>query len=504
MAVQLDPERVAVTEFEGVSVTAGQLADLARRAASRFETGTHVAYCAGNCLALPVALFGSSIARRPFLPLNYRLSDEQLKTIVGTHDLVAVADPANAERLRKAGCTAIIDNATLVTPQAMLGGSPEDADPDGVALLLYTSGTTAEPKGAILRHRHLAAYVIATVDFGAASSDEAALVSVPPYHVAGVMNLLTNLYAARRIVYLDRFDALRWLECVRAERVTQAMVVPTMLSRIVDLLDDAEADTPSLRALAYGGARMPPHVLERALRAFSGAGFANAYGLTETSSTIAVLGPDDHRTALTSRDPSLRARLRSVGKPVPGIEVQIRDASGGIASTYEAGDIVVRGEQIAGEYLDDSTKESDWFATRDRGYLDADGYLFIEGRADDTIIRGGENIAPAEIEDVLLQHGSVSDCAVVGIDDDEWGQRLAAAVVPGAGELVDVDDLREFAKARLRSAKTPDTVTVVETLPYTETGKLLRRVVREQLQRRQADMGSASPLEKGTHDATRK
>ena len=266
------------------------------------------AYCAGNCLALPVALFGASIAGLPFLPLNYRLSDDQLAAIVARHDLVAIADATNASRLHGAGCAVIIDRDTLLTSEA--GGSGDttaDADPDAIALLLYTSGTTAAPKAAVLRHRHLAAYVIATVEFGAAEPGDAALVSVPPYHVAGVMNLLTNLYAGRRVVYLDRFDPERWLACARAERVTQAMVVPTMLARIVEFLDGREAGVPTLHALSYGGARMPAQVLERALHTFPGVAFTNAYGLTETSSTIAVLGPEDHRVALASVDPAVRA-----------------------------------------------------------------------------------------------------------------------------------------------------------------------------------------------------
>ena len=141
-------------------------------------------------------------------------------------------------------------------------------------------------------------YLLGTVEFAGADEDEVALVSVPPYHVAGVANLLSNLYAGRRIIYIDRFDPELWLGIVRDEKVTQAMVVPTMLARIVDHLRDADdAETPSLRTLSYGGARMPVPVLHRALELFSTTGFVNAYGLTETSSTIALLGPEDHRAA---------------------------------------------------------------------------------------------------------------------------------------------------------------------------------------------------------------
>src|SRR5262249_35318069 len=153
------------------------------------------------------------------------------------------------------------------------------------------------PKAVVLRHRHLTSYVITSVEFAGAEETDATLVSVPPYHVAGVANVLSNVYAARRIVYLPAFSPEAWLQNVREEGITNAMVVPTMLARIVDYLDenDEEAQASTLRSLAYGGARMPITVLERALIAFNDTDFVNAYGLTETSSTIAVLGPDDHR-----------------------------------------------------------------------------------------------------------------------------------------------------------------------------------------------------------------
>jgi acyl-CoA synthetase (AMP-forming)/AMP-acid ligase II len=212
---------------------------------------------------------------------------------------------------------------------------------------------------------------------------------------------------------------------------------------------------------------MPVTVLERALAAFPATDFVNAYGLTETSSTIAVLGPDDHRAAL-SGDEVARGRLSSVGRLVPGIEVEIRDE-----------EIWVRGEQVSGEYLGlaAAVDADGWFPTKDRGWVDDEGYLFIEGRSDDTIIRGGENIAPAEIEDVLLEHPGVLQVAVVGLPDEEWGQRLAAAVVRRPGVDVDADELRAFAKERLRSSKTPDVIEFRDDLPMTDTGKLLRRAV---------------------------
>jgi acyl-CoA synthetase (AMP-forming)/AMP-acid ligase II len=183
----------------------------------------------------------------------------------------------------------------------------------------------------------------------------------------------------------------------------------------------------------------------------------------------------------------VRARLGSTGLPLPGIEIEIRDEDGRPSPPDVTGDIYVRGEQVAGEYLGAGGVTDGWFATRDRGHVDEAGYIFVEGRADDTIIRGGENIAPAEIEEVLLAHEDVIDCAVVGIDDVEWGQRIAAAVVLVPSAITTPEDIRSFARKRLRSSKTPDVVVVLDELPYTETGKLLRRVVREDISRSSVD-----------------
>jgi acyl-CoA synthetase (AMP-forming)/AMP-acid ligase II len=223
---------------------------------------------------------------------------------------------------------------------------------------------------------------------------------------------------------------------------------------------------------------MPAPVLDRAMRLFPATDFVNAYGLTETSSTIAVLGPDDHRAALAG-DPIARARLGSAGRVLPGIEVQVRGADGTPLPADTPGDIYVRGPQVSGEYRDDGSRldPGGWFATRDRGWIDNDGYLFVEGRADDTIIRGGENIAPAEIEDALLAHGAVAQAAVVGIPHKEWGQYIAAAVVLRPGRMADAEELRGWVRSRLRSAKTPALIVFRDALPHTSTGKILRRDV---------------------------
>jgi acyl-CoA synthetase (AMP-forming)/AMP-acid ligase II len=252
-----------------------------------------------------------------------------------------------------------------------------------------------------------------------------------------------------------------------------------MLARIVAAMEvDPAARVPTLRHLAYGGARMPTPVLEHALRLWPDTGFVNAYGLTETSSTVCVLGPAEHRAAHGSDDPVARARLGSVGRPVPGVELRVVD-----------GEIWVRGEQVSGEYLEGgSQRDRDgWLRTGDRGFVDGDGYVFVEGRGDDTIIRGGENVAPAEIEDALLRHPGVAGAAVVGVPDEEWGERVGAMVVPRAGATVDVEELRDFVRSQLGSLKTPEVVAIRDELPHTATGKVLRRAVRADLATRVGD-----------------
>ena len=456
-----------VVTANGRSLTASELLARARTAAHRFQGHPAVLYLSPSHLAYPVVLFGAALAGIPFIPLNYRLGEHQLDRLLARHPGALVLRPADLDALLSAEEDS--DVTELAQAQAQ----------DSVAVVLYTSGTTAEPKAALLRHRHLLAYVLNTQEFASAEEGDAALVAVPPYHVAGLMNLLTNLYSGRRLVYLPAFDAGEWLETARREQVTHALVVPTMLARIVAEVPADDAGTPTLRSLAYGGARTPLPVVERALRIFPGTGFVNAYGLTETASSVAVLGPDDHREALASADPAVRDRLGSVGRPLPGVEIEIREEDGKPARAGETGLVFVRGDQISGEYGGRSALDADgWFPTRDRGRLDADGYLFIEGRADDTIIRGGENIAPAEIEDVLVAHPGIVEAAVIGVPDPEWGQRIVAVVV-GEGDPAEV---RQWVKDRLRSSKTPDAIVFRAELPKTETGKLLRRTLLAELE----------------------
>lgn len=485
MASSGDPDRIALVS-DDIRLTTGELSTLADGAAGVLagSGAAHVAYVGTGGALLPVLLFASARAAIPFTPLNYRLSAEGLRELVDRlPEPLVVADSEYADAIAGAG-KQVVTSEKFLAKARVADPVSEFADPDGVAVVLFTSGTTSRPKAVELTHNNLTTYITGTVEFDSAAPEDAALICVPPYHIAGVSAAMSNLYAGRKMVYLRNFDAHRWVELVRTEGVTSATVVPTMLDRIVTELETTGADLPTLRNLAYGGSKVALPLVRKALELMPGVGFVNAYGLTETSSTIAVLGPDDHRAALASDDPAVTRRLGSVGQVVPGVEVQIRAEDGTVLGPGETGELFVRGDQVSGRYTGiGSVLDADgWFPTKDVAALDEDGYLFIGGRSDDTIIRGGENIAPAEIEDVLVEHPDVRDVAVVGPEDPQWGQIIVAVVVPADGAEPDADELREHVRKHLRGSRTPDRVVFRAELPTNATGKVLRRQLIDELQ----------------------
>jgi acyl-CoA synthetase (AMP-forming)/AMP-acid ligase II len=481
------PDRVAVADCDAGDLTYGGLLDTVRAVARHLQDqgAERLVAVDVNSEAVPVGLFGAALAGIPYVPVNYRLADAQLVAILErAAPGLAVVESSVPARLGEG-----VPGLSMMSRAAFLAADgPEPAtaggvDPEDPAVLLFTSGTTGEPKAAVLRHRHLTSYVLETVEFMGADPDDAALVSVPPYHIAGIAAVLTSVWSGRRLVYLPQFSAESWVDTAAREAVTHAMVVPTMLGRILEVLAERGEKLPALRHLSYGGGRMPITLVERALDHLPHVGLVNAYGLTETSSTIAVLGPEDHRDAASSSEPQVRARLGSVGRPLPNLEVEIRDPMGVAVPAGTHGEIWVRGEQVSGEYLGRGAALSPdgWLATNDGGWLDTEGYLFVEGRLDDVIVRGGENLSPGEIEDVLLTHPDVADAAVIGVPDEEWGEAVAAVIVLAEGAQAEPDDLRAWVAERLRSTRAPQRIEFRPELPYSETGKLLRRVLKAEM-----------------------
>jgi acyl-CoA synthetase (AMP-forming)/AMP-acid ligase II len=487
MAADAEPDRVGLT-CDGRNWTYAELWAAATGAAvviSKSEC-THVALLDTGSEAAPIALIGAALFGVPYCPLNYRLADADLAALLARIEpAFIVGDVERVKRLAPESTHKVYSREEFVAmAEAAAQPEREAGEDEGIAVQLFTSGTTAAPKAAILRHSNLVSYILGSVEFGAAEPEEAALVSVPPYHIAGIAALLSSIYAMRRIILLPAFDPKVWIELAAGEKATNAFVVPTMLSRIVETLGDGSnmPDLTHLRAIAYGGGRMPLELIIRALDLFPNTNFTNAYGLTETSSTVALLGPDEHREAHKSDNPKARARLGSVGKPLPAIELEIRDEEGRVLPPGEAGEIYVRGDQVSGEYRERSALiHGGWFPTRDAGYLDEEGYLFLSGRADDVIVRGGENISPGEIEDVLLTHPCIADAAAVGVPSTEWGEAVAIVIALKGAHPGDAE-IKTLIRDRLRSSRVPERILVVEALPYNEMGKLLRREVRRMLQ----------------------
>ena len=482
MAADADPERIGLV-CDGSRWSYQQLWCAAQHAAVLVrESGCeYVGLLDESSEAAPIALFGAALAGVPYVPLNYRLADADLAALlerispallIGDIERVARLSPGHSLQ-----CLARDAFRATVSAASEPSTSIPETDQE-VAAQIFTSGTTAAPKAALLKHANLMSYILGTVEFMSADPDDAALISVPPYHIAGISALMSSIYSMRRMLLLPAFDPDHWLQLATAEGATHAFVVPTMLQRIVERLDaGVDADLSRLRNVAYGGGRMPQELIESALNRLPDTGFTNAYGLTETSSTIALLGPEDHRQALASADPTVRARITSVGQPLPTIELEIRDDQGNCVAAGEVGEIYVRGEQVSGQYRERSALDADgWFPTRDTGWLDHDGYLFLGGRADDIIVRGGENISPSEIEDVLRSHPAIADAAALGIPSNEWGEAVAAVItIAPAQQAPSDEELKTLVRDRLRSSRVPEVIKTMDALPYNEMGKLLRR-----------------------------
>ncbi len=362
-----------------------------------------------------------------------------------------------------------------------------DIDDDDTTILMYTAGTTGFPKGVMLSHTSFSIYVLENVSPADPAAEERNILTVPLYHVAGIQAMMAAIYGGRTLLMERQFEPVEWMGLVQTEKANRAMMVPTMLKQLMDHPEFGNYDLSSLRVITYGAAPMPLEVIKKAVELFPGVSFINAFGQTETASTITTLSPEDHNITGTEeeREKKLK-RLSSIGRPMSDVEMKVIDEEGNEIPQGEVGEIVARGPRVMSGYWKDEEKtgktidKDGWVHTGDMGYVDEEGYFFLAGRATDMIIRAGENISPEEVEVVLLSHPKVDDGAVIGVPDDEWGEVPMAVVVVKRGVEVTPEEIMEHCRANLASFKRPRSVVFVDELPRNPMGKIIKRQLREQ------------------------
>jgi acyl-CoA synthetase (AMP-forming)/AMP-acid ligase II len=347
---------------------------------------------------------------------------------------------------------------------------------DDMAGLFYTGGTTGFPKGVVLSHRNLLTSVLGMQAAGVFPRTSGLTLHVAPmFHLAAVSELVSCAVAARGQIILPAFDPLAVLEAVDKERVEALRLIPVMLQMLIDHPRFDDFDLSCVSSIGYGGSPIAPAVLQRATAKVLGADFVQVFGQTELSPVTSLPGAEDHSpdTLLTG----------SAGRAAPHAEIRIVDDSDAELPAGTVGEIVVRGGHVMLGYWRKPTETAEalrggWLHTGDAGYLDAQGYLFIVDRIKDVIITGGENVFSTEVESILATHPGVAACAVIGVADQQWGERVHAVVVPQAGAVLTPEELRLYAKGFLAGYKCPRSVDFVDALPLSAAGKVLKRMLR--------------------------
>ena len=463
--------------------------------------GDRVALMDVNSPAHAEAYFASAMLDAIYVPVNFRSrSAEANHMIERTEPTVFLVGARYMDLIDSCECLAGKD-----TGRISLGSGPtadgwvsyEDAvaaadpylgyptgDDDDTTMIMFTSGSTSLPKGVTLSHGSFTGFVMDNVPPADPDLTECNLLTVPLYHIAGVQTMIAGVWGGRTLVLQPQFDPEGWMTLVERESVNRAMMVPTMLNTLMDHPKFSDFDLSSLDVITYGAAAMPESVILEAIERFPDVQFINAFGQTETAATITMLPPEDHDLTGTPEEiAKKRKRLRSIGVPMDGVDVQIMNEAGEELPVNEPGEIVARGKRLMkgywGEESNSVINAEGWLYTGDLGYRDEDGYIFLTGRAREIIKRGGEMISPEEVEETLERHKAVREASVIGVPDTTWGELVHAIVVVEKGATVTEAEIIEHARQALASYKKPDKVHFTDELPRNALGKVLRPRVKE-------------------------
>ena len=506
IATAICPDKEAIV-FEGERVAFTQLNDRVNRLGNALlelgvNKGDRVAALQVNCNQCVETYFATAKIGAIYVPLNFRAKGNELAYMLNSSEAGTLfvgeryIDLVNSIRPEIASVKNFIaieePHEGMLYYEDMLASSSADETPteigdDDTTILMYTAGTTGFPKGVMLSHNSFAIYVLENVTPADPVTVEKNILTVPLYHVAGIQAMMAAVYGGRTMVMERQFDPVEWMELVQVEKVGRAMMVPTMLKQLIDHPDFAKYDLSSLQVITYGAAPMPLEVIKKAIDVFPGVSFINAFGQTETASTITTLSPEDHIISGTEEEKEKKLkRLSSIGKPMSDVEMKVVDEEGNELPLGEVGEIVARGPRVMTGYWKEQEKtektidKDGWVHTGDMSYVDEDGYFFLAGRATDMIIRGGENISPEEVEAVLHSCPQIEEAAVIGIPDEEWGEVPKAFCVLKEGcEDCTPEEIMEYCRANIASYKRPRVVEFIDELPRNPMGKVLKRVLRD-------------------------
>lgn len=495
-AVQQDPDRELTIYRDRVRTVAESVDQVARLAAALGDLGAtpgeRFAILSLNSDRYHEALLAAAWSGAVVVPLNIRWAlPENAFALRDAGARVLLVDDAFAPmvpRLREEceALTAVVHIGDGPTPEGCVGleallatqEPAADAGFGGQDLfgIFYTGGTTGAPKGVMLSHDNLMVNGLAALTTHRLIGTGRLLHAAPMFHLADVAAWNFGQLVGTTHVIVPMFEPVSVCRAIEQHEVTDTLLVPTMIQMLADHPETADHDLSGVRRIMYGASPMSEAVLERAMKVFTGADFTQAYGMTELSPVATLLLPEEHH------DPVLR---RSAGRAIAELEVRIVDAFDVEVPRGQVGEVAVRGDSVMLGYWnrDDETAAAlrgGWMHTGDGAYMDARGYVFIVDRVKDMIVTGGENVYSVEVENVVAQHPSVASCAVIGVPDDAFGERVHAVVVLQPGASLTAEELTDFCRPHIANYKLPRTTEVVDALPMSGAGKILKRELRSQ------------------------